>query len=344
MPSEKPSFLAQTCNARKVLVLDLGFLGDTVHLLPALWAVRQGYPDAQLHVMVAEHVTSLLAVAPWIDRVWGYPRFPKGPKPWQDLGRVRSLRRQKFDVVINFNGSDRSSLHTGLSGARWRLGRRPMDGGPLHWRWLFTHEVSFRHREDPMYVQSWECAKRSGFPGEKPEFHVAIKPEWLLKAGIDAAAFQSYFHVSPCTTQDAKELPLPILAEALNQLSNEFPDKKIVLSCAPNDRERRKLATLISQLKSPPWKTFAGTLNLVELTAVIQQACLHFGGDSGALHLAMMTGVPMISWFREYSGAKDWRPPADEKRVVLVGQETPTGLSGIGHAAIVAAVEKVGCA
>jgi lipopolysaccharide heptosyltransferase III len=34
-------FYRQTRHARKVMVLDLGFLGDTVHLLPALWMVRQ---------------------------------------------------------------------------------------------------------------------------------------------------------------------------------------------------------------------------------------------------------------------------------------------------------------
>jgi len=43
------------------MVLDLGFLGDTVHLLPALWRVRQTYPQAELHAAVAGHNTSLMA-------------------------------------------------------------------------------------------------------------------------------------------------------------------------------------------------------------------------------------------------------------------------------------------
>ena len=57
-------FLPRTRGARKVMVLDLGFLGDTVHLLPALWMVRQAYPQAELHVTVAEHITSLMACLP----------------------------------------------------------------------------------------------------------------------------------------------------------------------------------------------------------------------------------------------------------------------------------------
>ena len=44
------------------MVLDLGFLGDTVHLVPALWMVRQAYPQAELHAVVAD------VVAPAIGR------------------------------------------------------------------------------------------------------------------------------------------------------------------------------------------------------------------------------------------------------------------------------------
>jgi ADP-heptose:LPS heptosyltransferase len=58
------TFYSRTRLARKVMVLDLGFLGDTVHLLPALWMVRQAYPLAELHVTVAAQITSLLDCAP----------------------------------------------------------------------------------------------------------------------------------------------------------------------------------------------------------------------------------------------------------------------------------------
>ena len=50
----------RTRDARKVMVLDLGFLGDTIHLLPALWMIRQAYPQAELHAAVADHIISLM--------------------------------------------------------------------------------------------------------------------------------------------------------------------------------------------------------------------------------------------------------------------------------------------
>jgi hypothetical protein len=55
--TKTPEFYEATRGARRVMLLDLGFLGDSIHLLPALWVLRQAYPDAELHVMVSEHVT-----------------------------------------------------------------------------------------------------------------------------------------------------------------------------------------------------------------------------------------------------------------------------------------------
>src|SRR6267154_3741588 len=132
------SFLNRTRSAQKVMVLDLGFLGDTIHLLPALWMVRQAYPQAELHVAVSTQVTSFMECVPWTDRVWGYMRYPRHATLRENFQFVTRLRREKFDVLINLNGSDRSSWLTFLSGARHRLGRRPRDGGPPFWRKLFT--------------------------------------------------------------------------------------------------------------------------------------------------------------------------------------------------------------
>src|ERR1700693_3997848 len=74
---ETGSFFQRTCAAKKIMVLDLGFLGDTVHLLPALWMIRQSYPAAQLCVAVAAHIAPFMECAPWVDRVWGYTRYPR---------------------------------------------------------------------------------------------------------------------------------------------------------------------------------------------------------------------------------------------------------------------------
>jgi len=137
----KINFLERTRNARKIMFFGLGFLGDMVHSLPALWMLRQAYPQAQLHVGIAAHVASFLECAPWVDRVWDYPRFPKHATLNENLDFVRRMRRERFDALISLNSSDRSSWLAFFSGARDRLGRAPNGGAAFFWRLRFTETV-----------------------------------------------------------------------------------------------------------------------------------------------------------------------------------------------------------
>jgi len=324
------------------MVLDLGFLGDTVHLLPALWMVRQAYPQAELHAVVADHIISLMSCMPWVDRAWGYPRFPKHATLRQNLRMVARLRKERFDVLINLNGSDRSSWLTFLSGAPARLGRRPRDGGPPFWGRMFTDFVQYYSATEPVYVQKCRCLELAGFPFIQAEFHAQIDPAHLQAARITTADAGAYFHLSPFTTADKKELSPGQLAEFISLLETRFPDKRWVLSGAPTERERRKMEALVSGLKRKPWRAFAGELNLVQLAAVIQHSAVHLCGDTGTLHLALMTGTPSVSWFRSGPGTSGWIPVGERHRTVFGGDlEEGRPLQGVETAELVRSVEQV---
>jgi ADP-heptose:LPS heptosyltransferase len=149
-----------------------------------------------------------------------------------------------------------------------------------------------------------------------------------------------WIHVSPFATEDYKELPAAQLSEFLRHLHRRFPDKKIILTCAGNEREKSKMSALLASLNFQPWRVFAGDLDLLELTAIVQASCLHMGGDSGGLHVAWMTGVPTVTWFRRYDGLADWRPIGDRNREVI-GERTPEGLAGINVHEIIDMAEEL---
>ena len=324
------------------MVLDLGFLGDTVHLLPALWLVRQAYPQAELHVTVASHITSIMNCVPWVNRTWGYMRYPRHATLRENWDMVARLRREKFDVVINLNGSDRSSWLTFLSGAPARLGREPEDGGPWFWRRMFTAHVRYPTEKDTVALQRCRCLENAGFPFIPPEFHVTTRPADLKAAAIDVTEAGTYFHISPFTTADHKELAPEQLAGFISALQRHFPDKRVVLSCSPAAREMEKMRQLLALLPEKPWRVCAGNLNLEQVTAVIRHSALHFCGDTGTLHLAVMTGTPVIAWFWPNPGLCQWVAPAKDRRV-LVG-ENQAGrpfLQGVTNEALLAAAQSV---
>ena len=322
MTDTPKNFIERTRLARKVMVLDLGFLGDTIHLLPALWMVRQAYPQAELHVAVATHITSLMDCVPWVDRVWGYMRYPRHATLKENWQMVSRLRREKFDVLINLNGSDRSSWLTFFSGARERLGRAPDDGGPPFWRQMFTAHVECPPAQEPVYFLKCRCLAKAGFPFTRPEFHIEILPENLRAADISPTDAGTYFHISPFTTADYKELSPEQLAEFITALGKNFPGKKLALSCAPTERERKKMAELLALLPQKPWRVFAGNLNLTQITAVIRHSALHFCGDTGTLHLAVMTQTPVVAWFWPNPGLREWVPTGKKYRVIVGANES----------------------
>lgn len=335
-------FLVRTRNARKVMVLDLGFLGDTVHLLPALWMVRQAYPKAELHVAIASHITLLMDCAPWVDRVWGYMRYPRHATLGENIRMIAGLRREKFDVLINLNGSDRSSWLSFLSGARERLGRMPGNGGPWFWKQMFTEHISHPFGQEPVYLQRCRCLEKAGFPFSRPEFHVEMNPANLDAAKMSRSDAGTYFHLSPFTTADSKELSPKQFVELVGALAGAFPEKKIALSCAPTEREMEKLEKLLPLLPQKPWRVLAGTLNLVQLAAVIRNSALHFCGDTGTLHLALMTQTPAVSWFWPNPGMREWVPVGERYRIIIGDHDE--GSPFLGHIAtcdLVAAAQSV---
>ncbi len=328
MPSAPESFYQQIQGARNVLVLDLGFLGDTIHLIPALHCIREALPQARLTVMAGEHIKSILRVCPWLDAVVGYPRFPTSPGLGWHLGFLKKMRAARYDAVINLNGSDRSAILTRLSGATLRLGRVPPK---VAWFWpkcfSYTVQVPFK---GPLYRQRWECLKQCGFPGDAPVFAVEVPAQAVSHVNDLCDGRKDFVHLSPFATQDNKEL----LEESLVSLIDLLHEKgmRIALSCAPNERELNKLEALLGKVEKRPWKVFDGTLNLLELAALIQRSDIHLGGDSGALHVALMVGARTVSWWRDYKGRDEWMPVGD-KHVPFIGRETDRGLDCIvpGH-------------
>jgi heptosyltransferase-3 len=268
-----------------------------------------------------------------------YPRHATLKENWQ---MVMRLRREKFDVVINLNGSDRSSWLTFFSGACERLGRMPDNGGPPFWKRMFTAHVSHPFTEEPVYEQRCRCLEKAGFPFTQPEFHTQVDPAGLRAADISETDRKNYIHISPFTTADFKELPPAQLAELIAALAKNFPPKKLALSCAPVPRELEKMEQLLALLPQKPWRVFAGNLKLTQLAAVIQHGAVHFCGDTGPFHLAVMTNTPTVAWFWPNPGIRQWLPASGPFRV-LVGTQPPGAqfLGGIATAELVNAAQSI---
>src|SRR5437763_10814305 len=122
MPSELAHFYSRTRTARQVIVVDLGLLGDTIHLVPALWDLHEGYREASLQVMTTPLGAEVLKLVPCVDRVWAVELQREKRTLRQQLAIIRAIRREQLDVAFNFSGADRTLFMTALTGAKSKAG------------------------------------------------------------------------------------------------------------------------------------------------------------------------------------------------------------------------------
>lgn len=313
MTSDPVDFLQRTRGARKILVVDLGFLGDSVHLVPACWELRRHYPEAALHTLSSVVGSELLRLAPCVDRAWAYPLTHPSPPWWKHLGILRAIRRERFDVALSFSGGDRPVLVTALSGARHRLAH---DSGRHHVynRWIVEDWVPRRPKNLPVFEQRRQVLAACGMTLEPPRFGLRIPEEarsWAAQT-IPAGAI----HLSPNASHALKEWPLDNWRALAPRLA-ESTGRTLVATGDGSARERGRLETLARAFPASRMLTLPDRLPLERLAAVLERCVLHVGADSGVTHLAMAVGTPTVTVYREYNGRVEWTPPGPEHRQLV---------------------------
>src|ERR1043165_7253126 len=115
-------------SVRKVLVIRLRSIGDTVLMTPSLVALRRFLPHAKIHVLLEDWVAPLLDGSNLIDRVISIP--PHGNAARARL--ARELHRSNYDVVYNLHGGTTATFLARATGAKHRVGFTTYQYSRLH--------------------------------------------------------------------------------------------------------------------------------------------------------------------------------------------------------------------
>jgi ADP-heptose:LPS heptosyltransferase len=335
---EPSGFAAALGPAPKILVIELGGLGDNIHGLPALWMLRQNRPQARIDYMVGAGSAALFTAAiPWLDTVLAYDK--QGLK--SDLRWIARLRRNRYDAVIVSIASNHAVAMAGLSGARLRLARHADENKRWSWQpWLLTDVVEVPFHTEPMYRQRCRALQQAGFQGPIPgvggnSFPLALDPDLRRAVGIEASDDRRYLHFSASATDDRRDLPLEAMVALWNGLSARLPAYPIVVSANGTARGSAKLRAILDRLSFTPSKVFDGGLDAPTFAAVVQGAVLHVGPDSGGLHVARLVGTRSVSWFRPNHHIANWLPDEAGHLAFTAPESRPDGLYGLESATLI---------
>ena len=273
---------------------------------PAVHALRQRFPDAHLTYIVEPAAAPIVISNPHLDEVIVAPRAGGLRGVRDDLALGRRLRAGRYDLAIDFHGGPRASLLTWLSGAPVRIGYEIIGRS-----WIYTRriarprELRRRHSVENQWdlLASLDVAPpdRSRYPMEMPadaDARAAVG-ERLARAGVTAGHPLIVIHVS--AGNPFRRWPAAHFVDLAAALAADDPGRRIIVTSGPSEGDAAGL--VISDARARLGDAAGGQVlscgefSLAELRALLDRAALYIGGDSGPLHVAATTRVPIVGLY-----------------------------------------------
>ena len=314
----------------KILLVRLRQIGDVVFTTPTLAALARHFPSAHLTYLVEPAAAPVVAGNPHISDVIVAPRQSGLRGVRDDLALGRRLARARFDVAIDFHGGPRASLLTWLSRAPRRIGYEVAGRS-----WMYTERVS-RPRElraRHSVENQWDLLTPLGIapptrernPVEMPldAATAAAVRDRLAAHGVLNTSTVVVLHVS--AGNPFRRWPLERFAQVAATLTESGPDVRVVITSGPSEAHaaQRVIESARAQLseRSRNAVLACGEFSLPELRALAEIAALYIGGDSGPMHVASTSHVPMVSLYGPTLPARSapWRSSAPAASIEVSG-------------------------
>lgn len=297
----------------RILIVRVGAMGDILHALPAVTALRIALPHAHIGWAVDPHWRPLLASA-LVDQVHEIPtrNWKDTPFSLRTLQQILSLRASfrlaRYDVAVDLQGSLRSAFLARLSGAPSVFGPAAPREAPA--RTFYTQRVALR--EPNVIDQAAEllhAATGLTLVPARP-----ILPNDDLTPDI-AALHGQFILLSPSAGWGAKEWPLALYHDLIQRL--EAGGYHVVINGGQALKPSGPILT-------DDTRAHLLTSELAQLVSITRRAALVIGGDSGPVHLAAALGVPTLALFGPTDPARNGPDFPSARVIVLRNPASPT--------------------
>jgi heptosyltransferase I len=282
----------------RVLVVRLGAMGDVLHAMPAVAALRVRMPECHIGWVIEPRWAALLeahggnagtATMPMVDRVHlanarGWARRPLAPGSWRAMRALREeLRAERYDLAIDLQGAVRSALIGRACGAKLVGEAEPRE---MPARWLFERRVPTRGVH--VIEQATEVVAEA--------VGLTLQPQ-LPPLPVDAMAEAQVAEMLPDSA------PLVLLHPGAGWGAKRWPAARygavagalkaqgyaVAVNRAPGEEQ---LADEV--VRASGGASFAVTTSMAELIAMTRRSVLAIGGDTGPVHLACALGKPVV--------------------------------------------------
>lgn len=355
-------------NIKRVLIVRLSAMGDVLHTLPAVHALREALPQAFIGWLIEERWAELLCAPgtarrgprslarPLVDEVhtvnlkqWG--KSPFSISTAQRIAMVwNDVRGANYDVAVDLQGAMRSAVLARYSGARAAYGAAEPRESPASLWYTRKAVAQGRHVIEQNLSVAETVLQSMGIP--PPRRAIAADSRCILPRDSQAecrieqrlaeSGIREFAILNPGAGWGAKRWPAERYGEVARKLAAQ--GLRSILNYGPGEEELVRAAETASG-----GTALAMSCTITELIALTRRARMFIGGDTGPLHLAAALRVPVVAIYGPTDPARNG--PYGTHSVVLRSASSLTdharrtapdeGLLGIESESVVAAAEKL---
>ncbi len=291
----------------RILIVKLGSIGDIVHTLPVLAAVRRVLPDAHISWAVEQRTAEILRDNPMIDNLIEVDTHSlRGGKVIEEMligasKQIKNLRQFKFDVAVDFQGLWKSAMIAKLSGAekRWGFSRAGLREPAS--KILLTGTVNVPPqinivRKNLALVAG---ALNIDVPDVNFEFPIATSDEHRAEADeiISKIDGEKFALLNPGGGWVTKLWHAEKYGELADVIWGELGITPVLVT-APREKDLAARAAAASR----SGKLVLAEPSLKGLYELARRASIFVGSDTGPMHIAVAAGAPVVGLF----GPTEW--------------------------------------
>jgi ADP-heptose:LPS heptosyltransferase len=306
-----------------ILVIQTAFIGDAILASSLVEKLHAKFPGARISVLVRKGNETLFDHHPFLHEVLTWDK--KENKFGNLLRTLGTIRKRRFDCVINCHRYASSGILTGFSGARHTAGYKQ---NPFSF--LFNHTVKHVIGDGRHEIERYNQLV-SDFSG--PElFKPVLYPSAQDRAAVSHFLDIKYVCIAPASVWFTKQLP----QYKWEELCRLIPaDTSIYLLGANSDKD---LCDAIQKnVGRTDVKVLAGQLSFLQSCALMEHAVMNYVNDSAPLHLASSVNAPVTAYFCSTVPEFGFGPLSTNARVIGVPLPCrPCGIVGykacpLGH-------------
>lgn len=273
---------------RRILVIKLDHLGDTIMSLPVLASLRATYPEALITMLVGPWMRELAEGLCLGDRILSFAakQFIRNghqsrAQSYHDLSDL--LDAESFDLVVNLRGDWVTLL--------WGVRNRP--SAFLDYGATVVEDLAHRRAPPHLVDRNLRVLESVGIPAALRDCRLECDSIWAKAVSHEVnivADNGPFFVVHPGASTADKRWPPERFAKLITEVVAELEFQPIIVGT----KEELPLVRCIQAHCEPPSVNMCGKLSLLELGALVSKAIFFVGNDSGPLHYACALGTPSV--------------------------------------------------